>query len=111
MCTVPVYDEMKCYEVWYLEYLLECKYKYGLTLNSLNSKCKSTEQVNCFNRLESSIFYEKQVDIDNTMNKCMKITGNINNMIRPQKTLKKTIIKLYKLGLPALLYGSTNWTI
>jgi len=41
----------------------------------------------------------------------MKITGNINNMIRPQKTLKKTIIKLYKLGLPALLYGSTNWTI
>jgi hypothetical protein len=46
------------------------------------------------------------------MNKYLKITGNINNMIRPQKTLKKRRIKLSnKLCLPALLYGSTNWTV
>jgi hypothetical protein len=32
-------------------------------------------------------------------------------MFRPQKTLKKTIIKLYTLALPALLYSSENWTI
>ena len=33
-------------------------------------------------------------------------------MFRPQKTLKKTIIKLYNtLALPVLLYGSETWTI
>jgi hypothetical protein len=33
-------------------------------------------------------------------------------MCRPQKTLQKTRIKLYKtLVLPAVLHGSVNWTI
>ena len=33
-------------------------------------------------------------------------------MFRPQKTLKKTRIKLYNtLVLPAVLYSSANWTI
>jgi hypothetical protein len=41
----------------------------------------------------------------------LKITGIINNVFRPQKTLKKTRIKLYyTLGLPVLLYGSETWT-
>jgi hypothetical protein len=32
-------------------------------------------------------------------------------MFRPQKTLKKTRIKLNNtVSLPALLYGSENWT-
>jgi hypothetical protein len=42
----------------------------------------------------------------------LKITNSINNTFRPQKTLKKTRIKLYnKLSLPALLHRSENWTI
>jgi hypothetical protein len=42
----------------------------------------------------------------------LKITGIINNAFRPQKTLKKTRIKLYNtLPLPVLLYGSETWTI
>ena len=42
----------------------------------------------------------------------MKITGILNNVFRPQKTLKKTRIKLYNtLALPVLLYGSETWTI
>ena len=42
----------------------------------------------------------------------MKITGILNNVFRPQKTLKKTTIKLYNtLALPVLLYGSETWTI
>jgi len=32
-------------------------------------------------------------------------------MFRPQKTWKKTRIKLYLLALPALLYSSENWSI
>jgi hypothetical protein len=33
-------------------------------------------------------------------------------VFRPQKTLKKTRIKLYNtLALPVLLYGSKTWTI
>jgi hypothetical protein len=36
----------------------------------------------------------------------------MNNVLRPLKTLKKTRIKLNnKLPLPALIYGSENWTI
>ena len=42
----------------------------------------------------------------------LKITGIKNNVFRPQKTLKKTRIKLYNtLALPVLLYGSETWTI
>jgi len=42
----------------------------------------------------------------------LKITGILNNVFRPQKTLKKTRIKLYKtLALPVLLYGSETWTV
>jgi hypothetical protein len=41
----------------------------------------------------------------------LKIAGIIN-VFRPQKTLKKTRIKLYNtLALPVLLYGSETWTI
>jgi len=42
----------------------------------------------------------------------LKITGILNNVFRPQKTLKKTRIKLHNtLALPVLLYGSETWTI
>jgi hypothetical protein len=42
----------------------------------------------------------------------LKITGIINNVFRPQKTFKKTKVKLYNtLVLPLLLYGSETWTI
>jgi hypothetical protein len=42
----------------------------------------------------------------------LKITGIINNVFRPQKTLKKRRIKLYNtLDLPVLLYGSETWNI
>ena len=42
----------------------------------------------------------------------MKITGILNNVFRPQKTHKKTRIKLYNtLALPVLLCGSETWTI
>jgi hypothetical protein len=42
----------------------------------------------------------------------LRITGIINNVFRPRKTLKKTKIKLYStLALPTLSYSSENWTI
>jgi len=58
------------------------------------------------------IRYDKEVDINNKLNNHLKITSIINNIFRPQKTLKKTRIELYStLALPVLLYGSENWTI
>jgi len=46
------------------------------------------------------------------LNNFLKITGILNNVFRPQKTLKKTRIKPYiTLALPILLYGSETWTI
>jgi len=42
----------------------------------------------------------------------LKITGILNNVFRPRKTLKKTRLTLHKtLALPVLLYGSETWTI
>ena len=40
------------------------------------------------------------------------MTDILYNVFRPQKSLKKTRIKLYKsLALPVLLYGSETWTV
>ena len=73
---------------------------------------KIIEQVKMFNYLGNMIFYEKELDMDNKLHNYLKITGIINNVLRPQKTLKKTRIILYNtLALPVLLYGSETWTI
>jgi hypothetical protein len=62
-----------------------------------------------FNYL-GNISYEKELETDKLQN-YLKITGIINNVFSPQKTLKKTI-KLYNtLELPVLLYGRETWTI
>jgi len=67
------------------------------------------------------ISYEKEVDIDNKFSNYLKLTNITNNVFTPQKTLKKTRIKLclkktriilyITPALPPLLYGSENWTI
>jgi hypothetical protein len=73
---------------------------------------KIIEQVNSFNCLGIMKSYEKELDIDNKLHTYLKITGVVNNVFRPQKTLKKTRIKLCNtLALPVLLYGSETWTI
>ena len=67
-----------------------------------------------FELLDSSSYdiLWKKLDIDNNLHNYLKITGIINNVFRPQKTLKKTRIKLYNtLALPVLLHGSETWTI
>jgi len=66
-----------------------------------------------FNYLVNIIFYKKkELDIDNKLHNYLKITGILNNVFRPQKTRKKTRIKLYNaLALPVLLYGSETWII
>jgi len=35
------------------------------------------------------LYYEKEVDIENKLNKYFKITGIENNMLSPQKCLRK----------------------
>jgi hypothetical protein len=73
---------------------------------------KITEQINSFNYLGNLISFEKEVEVDNKLNNYWKITSIINNMSRPQKTLKKTRIKLCNtIALRVLLKGSENWTI
>jgi hypothetical protein len=58
------------------------------------------------------ISYEKELVIDYKLHKYLKISGVLNNVFRPQETLKKKRIKLYNtLALPVLLYGSETWTI
>jgi hypothetical protein len=55
---------------------------------------------------------KKELDVNKKLHNSLKITGIINNVFRPQKTLKKTRIKLYNiLAFPVLLYGNETWTI
>jgi len=73
---------------------------------------KIIEQVKFFNYLGNMISYEGELDIDNKLNNFLKITGILNNVFRPQKTLKKTRIKLFStLAIPVSLYGSKTWII
>jgi len=73
---------------------------------------KIIKHVNSFNYLGNIISYEREFDNDNKLNNYLKITGDLNNVFRPQKTLKKTTIKLHNtLAIPVLLYGSETWTI
>jgi len=54
------------------------------------------------------------VNVDNKLNNYvyLKITGIINNMFRPKKTLKKTGIKLHNTrAFTDVFYGSENWTV
>ena len=45
--------------------------------------------------------YEKELDIDNKLHNYLKIVGILNNVLRSQKTLKKTRIQLHNtLALP-----------
>ena len=72
---------------------------------------KIIEQVHSFNYLGNLMSYEKEMDIEK-MNIYLRTTDIINNMLRPQKTLKKTRINPYStLALTGLLYGSQNWAI
>jgi len=58
------------------------------------------------------ISYEGELDIDNKLSNFLKIAGILNDVLRPQKTLKKTRIKLHNtLALPVLLYGSEIGTV
>jgi len=58
------------------------------------------------------VSYEGELDIDNKLNNDLKITSILNNVFRPQKTIKKTRIKLYNtLALPVLLCGSETLTV
>jgi hypothetical protein len=60
--------------------------KLVVKLNTVN-KC-------VLNYLGNMISYEKELDIDNKLHKYLKITGILNNVFMPQKSLKKTRIKL-----------------
>ena len=68
---------------------------------------KIIKQVNLLNYLGNVISYERELDIDNKLNNFLKITGILNNVFRPQKTLNKTTIKQHNtLDIPVLFYGS-----
>jgi len=82
----------------------------GVYLSLMFSLGNRSRQVNSLNYLGNMISYEKELDIDNKLHNYLKITGILNNVFGPQKTLKKTRIKLYNtLALPVLLYGNETW--
>ena len=52
------------------------------------------EEVNLFNYLGNMITCEGELDINNKLDNFLKISDILNNVFRPQKTLKKTRIKI-----------------
>ena len=55
----------------------------------LRADNKIIEQVNLFNSLGNILSYEGELDIDNKLNNFLKITGILNTVFRPQKSLRK----------------------
>jgi hypothetical protein len=50
---------------------------------------KIIEKVNSFNYLGNMISYRKELDIDNKLHNCLKITGILNNVLRPEILLRR----------------------
>ena len=55
---------------------------------------KIIEQVNLFKYLGNTISYGGELNVDNIKQNILKITGILNNLFKPQKTLEKTKTKL-----------------
>jgi hypothetical protein len=57
------------------------------------------------------ISYERELDIDSKVNGSFKITGILYNVFRPQKTLKRTRMKLHNTlaGPPSVVTWQRNW--
>jgi hypothetical protein len=47
------------------------------------------KQVNSFNYLGNMISYDKELDTDNKLHNYLKITGILNNVLKPQNLLRK----------------------
>ena len=70
---------------------------------------RTIEQVKLFNYLRNMISYEGELDIDNKLNSFLKIKGILSTVFRPQKTLRKTRIKLHNtLALPVFFIWQRN---
>jgi hypothetical protein len=55
---------------------------------------KIIEQLNLFKYLGNTISYGGELNVDNIKQNILKITGILNNLFKPQKTLEKTKTKL-----------------
>jgi hypothetical protein len=73
---------------------------------------KITEQVNTFNYLGCTLSYEQEKDATKKLSKFLKITGIINQVLKPSKVQKQTKLQIYNtLAIPTLLYSSEAWTL
>jgi len=72
---------------------------------------KLQDKSNSSNTLRNLISCVQIVDIDEKLNNYLKIAAILNNMFRPQKTLKKTRINSHNtLAFTAYLHSKENWT-
>ena len=73
---------------------------------------KIIEQVNNFRYLGVDMSYNRELDIQNKLNKFLKITGLINRVLNVNKIRRQTKIKVYNtLAISMLTYGSEVWAL
>src|SRR6266576_453431 len=73
---------------------------------------KIIEQVNNFRYLGVDMSYDGELDIQNKLNKFLKITGLINRVLNVNKIWREMRIKVYNtLAIPMLTYGSEIWAL
>jgi hypothetical protein len=71
-----------------------------------------TEQVNTFSYLRCTLSYKQEKGVTNKLTKFLKITGIINQVLKPSKVQKQTRLRTYNtLAIPTLLYISEAWTL
>src|SRR6266576_4746657 len=73
---------------------------------------KIIEQVNNFRYLGEDMLYDGELDIQNKLNKFLKITGLINRVLNVNKIWREMRMKVYNtLAIPMLTYGSEVWAL
>ncbi|KAJ4434931.1 hypothetical protein ANN_23503 [Periplaneta americana] len=69
------------------------------------------EEVNSFTYLGCDLSYISSTDVENKLNKFLRLIGTIKRTLI-NKVDRKTVLKFYKtLAIPTLLYGSETWIL
>jgi hypothetical protein len=73
---------------------------------------KIIEQINTFNYLGCSLSYEREKEVATKVPKFLKITGIIDQVLKPSKVQRQIRLRIYiTLAIPILLCGCEAWAL
>ena len=108
---------------------MKCAEKYEMKLSSQKTNtvafkgkdpCRSkiviggkiVEQVSTFKYVGVNISYQGEVDVQNKLNRFLRVSGSINRTLRANKVSREARLKVYNtLAIPVLTFGCEVWSL